>query len=84
MVSRACSILLKKFIILVTIGVVVVVMCQLAGINAFQIIAQFNAPTPNPGGGLPPTNPWTQSSTSHLEPGRRSTALQAYGPSHYI
>ena len=68
----------------VAIGVVVFVMCQLSGVDAFGIIAQWNAPTPNTGGGPPPVSPTAELSSSANLPGqgRRSTALQAYAPSH--
>ena len=68
----------------VVIGVAVYLMFQLLGVDAFGIIAQWNAPTPNIGGGPPPVSPTAELSSSANLPGqgRRSTALQAYGPSH--
>ena len=52
--------------------------------DAFGIIARWYAPTPNIGGGPPPVSPTAEISSSANLPGqgRRSTALQAYGPSH--
>jgi hypothetical protein len=60
----------------VVIGVAVYLMFQLSGVDAFGIIAQWNAP--------PPVSPTAELSSSANLPGqgRRSTALQAYGPSH--
>ena len=68
----------------VVIGVAVYLMFQLSGVDAFGIIAQWNAPTPNIGGGPPPVSPTAELSSSANLPGqgRRSTALEAYGPSH--
>lgn len=68
----------------VVIGVAVYLMFQLSGVDAFGIIAQWNAPTPNIGGGPPPVSPTAELSSSANLPGqgRRSTSLQAYGPSH--
>ena len=68
----------------IVIGVAVYLMFQLSGVDAFGIIAQWNAPTPNIGGGPPPVSPTAELSSSTNLPGqgRRSTALQAYGPSH--
>ena len=44
----------------VAIAVVVYIMFQLAGVDAFQIIANWNAPQPSPGFGLAPTPTSTQ------------------------
>jgi hypothetical protein len=71
---------------LTVIGIVVYVyvMCQLSGVDAFALIAQWNAPTIYTGRGSPPVSPITELISSANVPGqgRRSTALQAYGPSH--
>ena len=74
---------LASNITVVAIGVLVYIMFQLAGVDAFQIIANWNAPTPNIGG-PPPVSPTAELSSSANLPGqgRRSTALQAYAPSH--
>jgi hypothetical protein len=48
---------------IVAIGVVVYVMCQLSGVDAFAIldqISKWNAPQPSPGFGLAPTSTSTQ------------------------
>ena len=48
---------------LVAIGVVIYVMCQLSGVDAFTIfnqIGKWNAPQPSPGFGLAPTSTSTQ------------------------
>ena len=48
---------------IVAIGVVIYVMCQLSGVDAFAIfdqIGKWNAPQPSPGFGLAPTSTSTQ------------------------
>jgi hypothetical protein len=48
---------------IVAIGVVIYVMCQLSGVDAFAIfdqISKWNAPQPSPGFGLAPTSTSTQ------------------------
>jgi len=68
----------------IAIGVLLCVMWQLSGVDAFGIIAQWNAPTTHTRGGPPPVSPTAALTSSANVPGqgRRSTALQAYGPSH--
>ena len=47
-------------ITVIAIGVVVYIMCQLSGVDAFQIIANWNAPQPSPTFGPGPSSSSTQ------------------------
>jgi hypothetical protein len=61
---------LSASIIVVTIGVIVYVMCQLSGIDAFTILRELgrlNAPTVDPRFGLNPTTPSRPGSGSTLQ-----------------
>ena len=47
-------------ITVIAIGVVIYIMCQLSGVDAFQIIANWNAPQPSPTFGPGPSSSSTQ------------------------